>query len=166
MNGSPSLVPPPTIAFFGKSILRRVPFVIFEFAGTLNSITSASVPVMYLTWVTLGFVVCLKILLAADIFLFIMVSIPVFSARFINSMFSTSAIVFFTPSLFARRHERIFVSEFPVTDRNASIFVMPSCSSRSTFLPSPLIISVLSRISARSSHFSILESISLTSHVF
>jgi len=150
------------MASLGKSISLSGPPVIRAFSGTLYSITSASVPVIILTCVTLGFMVCLKIRLAVAIFLLMMVSMPEFSARLIYSIFSTSAMVFITPIFLASRQARIFVSELPVTATKASIFRRPSSANRSPFLPSPLMTRVSSSASARSRHLSMSMSISFT----
>ena len=67
-------------------------------------------------------------------------------------------MVFLTPFDFATKHDMILVSEFPVTEINASILEMFSSSSNPTLRPSPLITKAFGKSSANSNAISLLLS--------
>ena len=92
---------------------------------------------MYFTSLALPLRVNLNSLPAVMSFLLITESTPISSARWMYSMFSTSAMVFSTPNFFATTHARTLASSFPVRARKASYSLMPSSARSSELRPSP-----------------------------
>ena len=150
------------MAFLGKLISFSIFLVIAVSGATMYSRTSALVPLIYLTNLTLLLRVNLKIRPAVMSFLLITASTPILSASLIYSRFSTSAMVLSTPRLFAATQARMFVSELFVTATNASYSLIDSSRSISELRPSPFTtVTFEGSFSESSRHFALFISMSL-----
>ena len=128
---------PPIVKSDGSFRSFTAALVILEFSFATNSTTSASDNARHLAFEESSSSNNWKIRLAASNFLLMIFPIFSRSAVEMNWIFSTSAIVFFTPNSLAVNQANIFVSELSVNAINASMSRIPSSFKRSTLRPSP-----------------------------